>query len=439
MTEEKKAVFERLYREHKGYLERYVFCKVSSRADGEDLLQEILAAAYAGFEGLSEYGRFKSWMLGIAAHKFADYYRQKAALLEIPLEQMMEGEGWDVADRRGREDPVVSAVQETLERLSGPDQKILYLFYIKGYRQKDIALGLKLPLGTVKSRVSAAKSRFRREYSRQFPPLPLHQSTHIPYTKKGSARMKDSKFPSVLPDIVLERLEAAPFSIRLEEVPGWFVLPQVGRQESFAFYDQPDGSLTSVTSMECLSTAEIHGVPCVQISVEDREGDNVSHKTLYVRLTETHCMYIAASQIRNGCFCFSSFMDEDWRANYEIGEDNCGRAVKQSARGVARWTAPGCFAVSQEESPDIVGRYRLIVGGKSFDTVALLELWEGMLTVQYIDAGGRTILFRRYNHPSWKLERYKIPWTEKLPDSERICVNGQEYVHWYDCITEFAL
>ena len=28
-------------------------------------------------------------------------------------------------------------------------------------------------------------------------------------------------------------------------------------------------------------------------------------------------------------------------------------------------------------------------------------------------------------------------WTELLPDNERLTVNGETYVHWYDCVTDY--
>ena len=35
------------------------------------------------------------------------------------------------------------------------------------------------------------------------------------------------------------------------------------------------------------------------------------------------------------------------------------------------------------------------------------------------------------------MDRYGKPWTELLPDSERLTINGRTYVHWYDCITDY--
>ncbi len=35
--------------------------------------------------------------------------------------------------------------------------------------------------------------------------------------------------------------------------------------------------------------------------------------------------------------------------------------------------------------------------------------------------------------------RYQKLWTEILPESEKIVVNGEIYVNWYDCITDYII
>ena len=103
-----------------------------------------------------------------------------------------------------------------------------------------------------------------------------------------------------------------------------------------------------------------------------------------------------------------SFYDDEWLARYEVGENN-------------------------------IGRYDVKIGSRSFDTVAILEICGGIMTILYVDKNGRTVLFRRYNRFNWKTECYKALWTDKLPDSEVLAVNNEKYVHWYDCIGEYVI
>lgn len=78
----------------------------------------------------------------------------------------------------------------------------------------------------------------------------------------------------------------------------------------------------------------------------------------------------------------------------------------------------------------------------SIDTICVMGIEtyvNGVASEQYIDKNGRTILWRRFNRNDWAIDRYKKKWTEILPDNERITVNGEIYVHWYDCITDYIL
>ena len=82
------------------------------------------------------------------------------------------------------------------------------------------------------------------------------------------------------------------------------------------------------------------------------------------------------------------------------------------------------------------------INGKTFDTICLVlhEAYSsGTLSEQFIDRNGRTVLWRRFNADDWHLAHYGRRWSEMLPKEERIIVNGQTYVHWYDCITNYIL
>lgn len=91
---------------------------------------------------------------------------------------------------------------------------------------------------------------------------------------------------------------------------------------------------------------------------------------------------------------------------------------------------------------DATGRYTVAINGKTYDTVCVVDCYtyaDGVVSEQFIDRSGRTVLWRRFNRDDWAIERYGIPWSKRLPDNERLTVNGRLYVHWYDCITDHIL
>jgi len=39
----------------------------------------------------------------------------------------------------------------------------------------------------------------------------------------------------------------------------------------------------------------------------------------------------------------------------------------------------------------------------------------------------------------WAFHFFKERWTERLPKNQRLLIDGETYVHWYDCVTDYVL
>ena len=82
--------FEMRIREHLRPLERYIRFRINNPQDTEDILQEVLLAAYRGEDAMKNSEMLKPWLVGIAKNKCNDYFRAKAKRMEIPLESLDE-------------------------------------------------------------------------------------------------------------------------------------------------------------------------------------------------------------------------------------------------------------------------------------------------------------------------------------------------------------
>jgi len=88
------------------------------------------------------------------------------------------------------------------------------------------------------------------------------------------------------------------------------------------------------------------------------------------------------------------------------------------------------------------GKYNLYIevsiGGEKFECLRVIDKSKNnskVLVEHYINRNGRTILFRRYNHVEWKKDKYKQLWSDKLPNAQRLFLNNEMYIHWYDCLS----
>lgn len=85
---------------------------------------------------------------------------------------------------------------------------------------------------------------------------------------------------------------------------------------------------------------------------------------------------------------------------------------------------------------------RLQSAKKTYDTILIVDVESyngGVMSETYLDENGRTVLWRRFNKDDWAYRRYQQKWSERLPQNEKAYVNGETYIHWYDCITDYIL
>ena len=150
-------MFEKLLEAERVSVERFVRYRINSKTDADDVLQEVYLTAYQKYSQLKSKESFKAWIISIARNKCNDYFRKKATLYEIPIEEITEKELSD--NRYGVS--IGSAVRETLGLLGDKDRQILYLYYWKELPQAEIAKKLGIPVGTVKSRLYTAKQNFK--------------------------------------------------------------------------------------------------------------------------------------------------------------------------------------------------------------------------------------------------------------------------------------
>ena len=426
--------FEKLLRDVSSGVERFVRYRLPSQTDADDVLQEVYLSAYRNFPGLKNKDAFKPWIISIARNKCNDYFRAKAAQMEISIEELSHQEL--SAGRLGIS--VVHTVRETLDRLGEKDKQILYLYFWKELPQTEIAKLLEIPVGTVKSRLHTAKQHFKNKYPYQ--------------TQKPKGEPTMQKVPEYIPDYTIERLDAEPFSVRWEELQGWLIVPRVGQKLTWGMYDFPERKRTEYTEMEVIGKAEVHGIEGVEVVAMQfdsadyyRTGalDRVERRFV-AQLTDTHSRYLAETHMEDGVRKCYTFLDgEAFLNNWGFGEDNCGNEVDLHPKGLLHREGNRVIGTIPREVVDVVGRYRVTIGGKSYDTVCVMDIEcfnDAVASEQYVDQNGRTVLWRRFNRDDWAIDRFGgKPWSEKFPDNERLTINGETYVHWYDCISDYIL
>jgi RNA polymerase sigma-70 factor (ECF subfamily) len=139
-TAEVKAKERSLYRIAVSYMRR--------DADAADAVQDALLMAWEKRHSLREPAYFGTWLTRILIN--ACKSRLRAMPREVTLTEMP-----DVGTREMTEESL--ALREALEALDLKYRIPLVLYYLDGYPVKEVARIMRLPVGTVKSRLSRAK------------------------------------------------------------------------------------------------------------------------------------------------------------------------------------------------------------------------------------------------------------------------------------------
>ena len=132
------------------FQERVRFCRqrlygmaymlLGTQADCEDAVQEALMKAWRKLASLREEQYFETWLMRIVINECRSLQRSHARRRETPLELYM-----------------------ALKSLPGKYSVLLTLKYINGYTISEMAKILRLPQGTVASRLNRAKMLLRKE------------------------------------------------------------------------------------------------------------------------------------------------------------------------------------------------------------------------------------------------------------------------------------
>ncbi len=116
--------------------------------DCADAVQEALARAWRKRGSLRDSAAFKGWLMRILVNTCNDALRRRKRQRFLPLEE---------AGLAAPPCQEPSGLQEALWQLKPEWRLVLVLHYLEGYSVQEIAAALRLPAGTVKSRMLYAR------------------------------------------------------------------------------------------------------------------------------------------------------------------------------------------------------------------------------------------------------------------------------------------
>lgn len=149
-----EAAFEELYATQSGGVQRFVLGIVGNVSVAEEITQEAFMRAWKGLPLFSFRSSLKTWVYSVALNASRDWLRGHRhrppealrnfeAVTELPLSSEAR------------------AIRESLAELDEDTRILLMLHYYDDLDLGQIATILKVPTGTVKSRLHTAKNKLR--------------------------------------------------------------------------------------------------------------------------------------------------------------------------------------------------------------------------------------------------------------------------------------
>ncbi len=151
----------KLYERHSGILLGLALRIVRERREAEDLLHDVLLEAWRAAKDFDpKRGRVRTWLA----------IRMRSRALDLQKSARVSRNAGDagleiVADERERSSPDHARVRDALAGLGADQRSVVELAYFEGLSCSEISSKIKIPIGTVKSRLAAGLQRLRDRFA----------------------------------------------------------------------------------------------------------------------------------------------------------------------------------------------------------------------------------------------------------------------------------
>jgi RNA polymerase sigma-70 factor (ECF subfamily) len=152
--------FAALYDRYGGPVYSLALKMLRDRQAAEEVTQDVFLAIWRGARDFDPArGSARAWILALAHHRSVDAVRRQRLRTTEPLPETAVMPG-DVAED-AMQMVTDAEVRRALEGLSDGQREAIVYAYYGGYTQQEIAERLRVPLGTVKTRMRDGMQRLR--------------------------------------------------------------------------------------------------------------------------------------------------------------------------------------------------------------------------------------------------------------------------------------
>ncbi len=161
-----QEAFRQLMEKYRNPIYHHIYRMVRDKGQVEDLVQEIFIKAFSSLASYSSNFAFSTWLYKIGTNHTIDYLRRKK-LSTLSIDQPVQTRDGELEyelpdttyrpDKHILEDQRRSLIQEAIDSLPPKYFRVIVLRHQQELSYEEIAVELKLPLGTVKAHIFRAR------------------------------------------------------------------------------------------------------------------------------------------------------------------------------------------------------------------------------------------------------------------------------------------
>ncbi len=138
---------------------RYAYRLVGDTEAAWDITQESWLGIIKGLRKLQDPANFKAWAYRITTNKSIDWIRKNKSIKQVDIEEIKDASYEEKKD---------IGLNELLEKLDVRKKAVLSLYYFEQLSVPEISVALKIPEGTVKSRLASARKELKELWQKHF-------------------------------------------------------------------------------------------------------------------------------------------------------------------------------------------------------------------------------------------------------------------------------
>lgn len=145
------VAWSRLFQQEHPFVYRAVLAQVGDRTVAEDIAGQVFLEALEGIGRYRDRGTpIRSWLLAIARHRVADWYRARRRTPSPEAECVAAGPG-----------DQLSAALDAMAELTPEQREVVHLRFVEGYQLEEVARLTNRSTGAVKALQHRALERLR--------------------------------------------------------------------------------------------------------------------------------------------------------------------------------------------------------------------------------------------------------------------------------------